>query len=142
MKNIVILFLLFFIISCGTSIQTMLSSIEETVDETYGYTIGNPIRIGYSSPQKSIDYTYEFIDRLRDSSNMPLKLLYRVSVIDTNYKPSFWEKIPKRYGNSGSSAILDRYTLTKNNDRDTVNLFVDIFKEEPLYIPKGLQFVK
>lgn len=122
--------------------MTQFENIKQSNDETYGYQIDNPIKIGYSKPQKSIGYTYEFLSRLRDSSNNPLNIIEKYSTKDPNYEPSFWDKIPKRFDSSISGGMLDCYILTVNNYIDTIKLYFDIYEDKPLFIPKGLTFFK
>ena len=141
-NNLFILTFVFVLISCSTSFLTRLEKIKETNDESYGYDVDNPIRIGYSNPQESIDYTYLFLSSLRDSSNNPLNYIERFSTADPNYEPSFLDKIPKRFDNSISGGILDCYILTMNNDRDTIQLYFDIYNYKQLFIPKGLKFIR
>ncbi len=138
-RNIVLLFLAATIISCGPGFVEQIGNIQSTSDRTYGYTASNPIKIGYFDPQGSIQATYFFLSRLRTPAGKHFKMLYRVSVDDpagTTFR------LPNRFGPPSGGGILDLYVMQAEGSTDTTEFYFDIYREDPLEIPFGLDFAK
>jgi hypothetical protein len=122
--------------------QKDFSKLAVSTDTTYGYSAKNALKLKKGNQGKSLTNSYNFLEGLRTQDNQTLKLLYRSTIDDPNYKePAI--KINNRYTGmpiSGKLGLLDKYVFLTSNKKDTVTLYVDVYNKGDLYIPVGLKY--
>jgi hypothetical protein len=128
----------------GGSFQKLFLSIKPSEDKSYGYTLENPIKIGYySNWEKSTDAALFFLSKLK-KNNHPLRLIMHYSMgRPQNLQPN--NNIPLRFGGQNNlQNIIDRYDLILKgtSDSTTVVLYFDVILKDELQIPIGLEFDK
>jgi hypothetical protein len=129
---------------CPAAVKNPFLTIQPTVDDSYGYSDENPVRIGYYKEiGRNITLCKNYIRSLRTLNGESLEAILRVSVEDPKYDPSYGTFLGlHRRGDIAKGGFLDLYTLVPESGSDTVNLYFDIYHAEPLLIPKGLLFVE
>lgn len=129
--------------SCIVQNPIYFSSLEQSVEENYGYTRDEPVEIKNGTLESSINSSYYFLSRLRTESGDSLTLVGRASVSNPNYKST---GLSNRYTGQpigGGGMLLDKYILTPaNNSSDTIILFINPYTKGEVKIPQGLKFVK
>jgi len=148
MKNIlthIFLWLIFGMLLLFTNTsygQNEFSKLQNSPDSSYGYTAQNALKLKKGNQGKSIAYAYNFLSGLKTHDNQTLKLLFRATVDDPNYKqPAI--KINNRYTGmpiSGKLGLLDKYIFLTSNTKDTIKIFVDVYNKGPLMLPIGLKY--
>lgn len=116
--------LLFFSTWCLA--QPDFSKVPQATDSTYGYTATNPLKLKKGNPQKSIGYSYDFLNILVTRDNKPLKFVQRRTIGNP--------EMSKR------EAQLDKYVFLTHARKDTVTIYVDIYSKGNLRIPLGLKY--
>jgi hypothetical protein len=113
-----------------------------STDSTYGYTDTNPLKMKRGNPGKSIGYSYDFLEGLKTIDDKKLKFVQRVTVDNPNYKRAKVE-LTNRYTGmplSGKGQQLDKYIFLTFEKKDTVTIYVDIYRKGTLKIPMGLKY--
>jgi hypothetical protein len=130
------------VITTWTFGQKDFSRLTQSADSTYGYTENNPLRMKKGSLGKSIGYSYDFLHGLKTSDNQKLKFLQRTTVENPGTRPSKTALTNRYTGSrlSGDGGELDKYLFLTVGRKDTVIIFVDIYKRGDLKIPVGLKF--
>lgn len=107
--------------SCATTNPAaLLAHVEPAEREGYGYTPEDPVRIGFADPQGSIALSRAFLAGLRKDGE-PLAIVGRSSV--------------------GPPPLTDAYTLVTETGRDTLVLYLNVYRRAPLHVPRGLTYV-
>lgn len=92
--------------------QNDFSNLPNSIDSSYGYTAQNPLKLKKGNQEKSINKSYHFLSVLRTQDNQTLKLLFRSSMQDPNYKePDI--RLTNRFSGMpiGKLGILDKYVF-------------------------------
>lgn len=142
MKGKKITVALLFICTCGYG-QGNFSRIATSTDSTYGYTDTNPLKMKKGNFEKSIGYSFDFLQGLKTSDGQKLQFLQRSSVHNPNQKKAQAQS-NNRYSATppaGDGSLLDKYTFLKSAQKDTVTLYIDIYNRGNLKIPMGLKYV-
>src|SRR5688572_12374380 len=139
MKRILILVWLF--ISTCCSGQSNFSRVATSTDSTYGYTDTNPIKMKKGNFEKSIGYSFDFLQGLKTIDNQKLQFLQRSTVENPNYKRT---RVQASNGDtavpaSSEGGSLDKYTFLKSVEKDTVTIYIDLLNKGKLKIPMGLK---
>lgn len=95
-------------------------------DSSYGYVSTNPLPMKRGNRKKSLDYTYQFLARLRTKNDQSLKIVERYCYTDTYIKKKL--------------ILLDEFVLVTSNTNDTIRLFTDIAKKGKLKLPLKLSY--
>jgi hypothetical protein len=139
-----ILIILLILNSGGGKFEKLFLSIKSSENISYGYTPGNPIKIGYYSDwQKNTEAALFFISKLKKDGH-PLRVTMHASFL----RPQNLQKnnnIPLRYGRDNShDLIIDCYELIVKGTADTtiIKLYFDAVLKDELYVPDGLEFDK
>jgi hypothetical protein len=127
--------------SC-VSIPTNFINVQESKDATYGYSIENPISIGfYSTMKKNGDAMYYFLSKLQ-KDGYPLKLTLLASV-EKPGKLMKYEKFPIMVGNQLMyNGLLDLMVLEIKGKEDTasIELYFNLTGQNNVKVPVGLTF--
>jgi hypothetical protein len=122
--------------------QTDFSGISQSTDSTYGYMETNPLRMKKGNVGKSIGYSYDFLQGLRTSDDQKLKFLKRVSIDNPDYRTPR-ASLTNRYTGmpfSGNGGQLDKYVFLTAGKKDTLTIYIDVYKRGDLKIPVGLKY--
>ena len=132
-----LIIILIFIFGCAPSFQSLINQTQTTEDPTYGYSINNPIKIGYYSVPKSIEASHKYISLLRTEEGKSLRLI----MSGTTMAPEGIQKksIPMRFGSNIKSGMLDFYMLVVEGTEDTLKLYFDAYQKGDLAVPVGLR---
>lgn len=143
MKWSISLLLVTILVGC-ISIPKLFSSIRKTEDKSYGYTIENPICIGYYSDWKrNTKAAWYFLSKLQLDGH-PLKLI-RHSSYQRPKNLVMRTTLPMRFGNDdGINNLLDRFDLVIRGTNDTtkVVLYFDVILKGEIKIPFGLTYIE
>jgi hypothetical protein len=135
-KLIVPLFVLlniFIDVSYGQNFAKLPSS----TDSTYGYSAYNPLKLKNGDPGESIGASKKFLKGLKTENDQELIMLGRSGVKDPNFK------VPSGIFESlGKGGILDKYQFLTYETKDTITLYIDIYRKGKLKVPLGLKYVK
>ena len=101
---------------------------ETSTDSTYGYTQGNPIKVGKLSAVNERKY----INSLAGPNDESLKY-YRIGSCCHFKTP---------HALIGGYGLLDKYAVFWENSTDTLILYINVYDEGSLKIPKGLKVRK
>lgn len=141
------LYVLLIIIMTGCVVTNpkFFSETVSTDDPTYGYTPENPVAIKNADLNNSIGSSYYYISRLRTQKGNKLELIQRFSVDNPNYKkPAV--PLTNRYTGQplsyGTGPLLDYYILIPENEKDTINLYINPYLKGEIRVPVGLKFEK
>ena len=104
-----------------TDLVALLAEVTPAERSSYGYTVEDPVRIGHAGFPESIGLAREFLSRLRKDGE-------RLEVVSQSAVGT-----PPRF--------TDRYTVVTESSRDTLNLYVDVYRSAPLQVPEGLSYV-
>ena len=122
--------------------QPDFSEVPESTDSTYGYTDTNPIKLKKGNPERSIGYSYDFLSGLATPDNKGLRFVQRYSV--ENPKNDKGERqLNNRYSGkpmTGKGELLDKYVFVTHEKKDTLTIYVDIYRKGELRIPVGLKY--
>jgi hypothetical protein len=111
--------------------QPDFSDIPVSTDSTYGYTDTNPLKMKKGNPGKSIGYSYDFLSGLTTPDNRSLRFVQRSTVENPkNNEPK----------SNASSQQLDQYIFVTHDKKDTLTIYVDIYRKADLLIPLGLKY--
>ncbi|MEX2231147.1 MAG: hypothetical protein WD824_03230 [Cyclobacteriaceae bacterium] len=129
-------------ISTWSSGQIDFSRVDVSTDSTYGYTDTNPLKMKKGNFEKSIGYSFDFLQGLKTIDNQKLQFLQRSTVENLNYRRA---KVQASNGYtakpvSGDGGSLDKYTFLKSVEKDTVTIYIDIYNKGKLKIPVGLKY--
>ena len=122
--------------------QNDLEKVINSTDSTYGYSVQNPLKHKKGNLQKSIKYVNEFLAGLKTIDNQALIFLSRSTTSDVDYKESAI-KINNRFTNESLNSdivLIDKYDFLTSNTRDTITLFVNVYKKGKLEAPVGLKY--
>lgn len=136
-----LLILAIFLFSC-VSTKEIFTTVEHSEQDSYGYTVDNPILIGhYNHWQKNTDLSYFFLSRLK-KNGIPLQMLMHATVIKPKDQPRKREPIPLRYGTPSSlgGKYLDLFVMVPRGTTDTLKLYFDVEIKGQTKVPKGLEF--
>jgi hypothetical protein len=143
MKWLISLLLVIILVRCEST-PKLFSSIRKTEDRSYGYTIENPICIGYYSDWKrNTKAAWYFLSKLQIDGHS-LRLIRHSSC----QRPKNLETkttLPMRWGNDdGINNLLDRFDLIIRGSNDTtkVVLYFDVILKGEIKIPLGLTYVE
>lgn len=101
---------------------------ETTTDKTYGYTQGNPVKVGGVTTKEGPVNERRFLNALFGPGDKKMTY-YRVG----SCCPFTTDK---GFSNIG---MLDRYRLAEIGSKDSVDIFINMYDEGNLYVPVGLQ---
>ncbi len=130
---------------CVIKNQKFFSTVDPSLDPTYGYTAENPVTIKNADLGSSIESSYYFLSRLRTSEGNKLKLIIRYSIGNPNYKKPPIALVNRFTGeplNYGTGPLLDKYILKPENELDTIKIYINPYLKGIVKIPKGLKFEK
>ncbi|MEX1239250.1 MAG: hypothetical protein WEB30_06020 [Cyclobacteriaceae bacterium] len=132
----------FIFIPTWTFAQTDFSRTAVSIDSTYGYTDTNPLRMKIGNVGKSIGYSYDFLHGLTTHDDQKLKFVQRTTVDNPNYKRSRTQLTNPDTEMSlrPKGSELDRYIFFTSKEKDTVTIYVDVYRKGTLKIPIGLKF--
>jgi hypothetical protein len=125
-----------------TSTRNIFSSLEKSDEDSYGYSINNPILIGeFSNWQKNVDLTQFYLSKLTYNQK-PLQYILHATVKKPGNQAVKKEYIPVRFGVSGSlgGKFLDLYVVVLKGTTDTLKLYFDEEINGILKVPKGFEF--
>jgi len=140
MKKLLLIFILF-LISCAST-KVVITTLETSDNDTYGYTAGNPILIGlYNDWQKNADLSFNFLSKL-SYNKRPLQLILHATVEKPLDQPRKKKSIPLRFGipTSLGGIFLDLYVVVPKGTTDTLKLYFDEEIKGDLKIPKGFEY--
>lgn len=122
----------FILFTSWTCAPRDFSAMTVSMDSTYGYTDTNPLRMKKGNFGESIGYSYDFLTGLSTTDNQTLKFIRRHTVDNPLYE------------NSGTADAdrdeLDKYVFVTSKERDTVTIYVDVYRRGDLRIPVGLKY--
>ena len=124
------------------STNKLLTSIEHSEHDNYGYSIENPILIGhFNSWQKNTEVALLYLSKLMYTKK-PLQLVLHATVEKPSDQPRTRKSLPLRYGTPSSlgGEFLDLYVMVPKGTTDTLNLYFDFEIKGEIKIPKGLEF--
>ena len=124
------------------STSKMLSTVEKASNDSYGYSVENPILMGqYHHWQKNTNLAHMYLSKLK-YERKPLKLIAHATVKKPENQPRKNKSLPLRYGTPASLGgdFLDLYILVPRGTKDTLNLYIDVEIEGEIKIPKGFEF--
>ena len=132
------------IMGCSKAVKDPFAGMEQAVDDQYGYTAENPVRIGYYKDfGDNIALCKYYLFCLRTIDGERLLVLDRVSVDDPKYDPSHGGFLGLHSrGEPAVGGILDEYTLVTESGKDSLQIYFDIYHNEPLAVPKGMTFAE
>lgn len=130
-------------ISNVTSNQEFFSDVEQTTDESYGFTAENPVTIKNADLNSSIGSSYYYLSQIRTENGNRLHLINRFSINNPNYqKPAI--ALQNRYTgeslNNGTGSFLDIYILKPESESDTLKIYINPYLKGTVKIPVGLKF--
>jgi hypothetical protein len=140
MKKLALLSLVF-LLSCASSTK-LFTSIQNSNDATYGYSVNNPILIGhYSSWQKNTELAYIYLSKLNKNGH-PLKMILHATVEKPEDQPRKRKSIPNLYRTPTSMGgiFLSKWIMVPQGTTDTLALFFDVEIEGVLKVPVDLTF--
>lgn len=143
MKWIISLLLLIISVGCA-SIPKLFLSLHNNEEKSYGYTIENPICIGYYSDwAKSTKAAWYFLSKLqKDGHSLRLVRHYSYprpkSLQSKSTEPLRWGSEPN------TDNLLDRFDLVLRGSTDTtiVVLYFDVILKGEIKVPLGLKYVE
>ena len=143
-KTICLTVLISVMFGCASQLANISWDLKPASRDGYGFTAGDPIRIGYSKDiRNNIDLCQSYIASLRTLDQQPLRAISRASVDDPKNKPDQprgFLGMPLRSG-VPKGGILDLYVLIPESGTDTFRLYFDIYHKDTLLVPRGLNFV-
>jgi hypothetical protein len=131
--------------SCAISNPKFFANPTNTDDQSYGYTVKNPITIKNSDLNNSIGSSYYFLSRLRTEKGNKLQLVQRYSVDNPAYKKpalSLTHRFTGQPLSYGTGPLLDYYILVPENETDTIKLYINPYLKGEVRIPFSLKFEK
>lgn len=135
--------MLFFVLCTGCiSTNKLLTSLEHSEHDNYGYSIENPILIGhFSSWQKNTDVALLYLSKLMYNEKT-LQFVLHATVKKPSDQPRKRKSLPLLYGTPSSlgGEFLDLYLMVPRGTTDTLNLYFDVEIKGETKIPKGLVF--
>ena len=129
------------LIGCASSTE-LFTSVQNSDDDSYGYSIDNPILIGqYSNWQKNTELAYFYLSKL-NKDGKPLKMLAHYTVNKPEDQPRKKESMPRLYGTGPSMGgiFLDKWTMIPEGTNDTIDLYFDVEIKGAIKVPIGLTF--
>jgi hypothetical protein len=111
--------------------QTDFSDIPVSTDSTYGYTDTNPLKMKRGNPGKSIGYSYDFLSGLTTLDNKGLRFVQRSTVENPENNEA---------KSNASNRQLDKYIFVTHDKKDTLTIYVDIYRKADLLVPLGLKY--
>ena len=138
MKKVLTLALIF--ISTWTFGQKDFLRLSESEDSTYGYTDMNPLKMKSGNLGKSIGYSYDFLQGLTTHDDQKLRFVQRITVDNPNYKRSRTTSSDAEMPPGPKGSQLDKYIFFTSEKKDTVTIYVDVYRKGRLKIPMGLKF--
>src|ERR1035437_6674687 len=130
-----------FLVGC-VSTKNLFSSLGNSQDDNYGYSVNNPILIGeYSNWQKNAELTFFYLSKLTYDKK-PLQYILHATVEKPDNQPRKKESLPLRFGvpSSLGGKFLDLYVVVPHGTTDTLKLYFDEEIKGSLKIPKGFEF--
>ncbi len=123
------------------------STLTKAIDQSYGYSLDNPLKMKRGNAGKSYDYFMAFLDRLTTEDGQKLVMLDHKTLKDADYvKPNLLIRDYQRgvfkksvYGVSG---LIERYRFVSETSKDTITLFVDFNSRDALQVPDKLKLKK
>jgi hypothetical protein len=100
---------------------------DTTSDATYGYTKGNPVNVGGIHESMGPQNQRRFLNALLGPQGEPVSY-YRAGSCCGFKTPN---------GLIGDMGLLDRYRVTWEGARDTVDIYLNLYDKGNLYIPVG-----
>lgn len=125
---VLILFIIYLFLSfnsCTVENHKLFSNALSTSDSTYGYTPMNPLLIKNGDMNSSMESENYFLRRLTTVNNERLIFVRRGSFINPNGKVK---------------QIMDEYTFVVENTKDTIRLYVNVYKKGIINVPMGLKY--
>jgi hypothetical protein len=136
-----LLLIALFLTGC-ISPKKIFTSIEYSKEDSYGYTIENPILMGqFKNWQKNADLTCSYLSKL-SYKNKSLKLVLHAIIKKPLDQNAIGGTISLRNRSSISinGKFLDLYKLIPRGTSDTLNLYFDQEKNGDIKTPKALEF--
>ncbi len=128
---------LFILLTSWSSAQRDFSAMGVATDSTYGYTDTNPLRMKKGNFGESIGYSYDFLTGLSTTDDQTLKFVQRHTVDNPQYGDS---GAPGASGAQKNRDELDKDIFVTSREKDTVTIYVDIYRRGDLRIPVGLKY--
>jgi len=139
--------------NCTTTSQMYLQSAKYTNDDSYGYSISNPIILKYSKSFGNKKIIEEYISRLfinlikKDFTSGATEYTSMLIITERetiNIQKSDAKQVDKEIINDKSSRSVDsleRYKITSENGEKTFTLYFKLVKNKRrLYIPCGFGY--
>lgn len=130
--------LFFLVISSAVNCQK--NKILPADNDTYGYTVSNPLRLKKGGITKSLQYSSKFIKCLKKEDGQKLELVKDSSFLNPYHKPVFFDGGKNGIKYEGKYRMIDQYVFVSSVTRDTITIYVDIYESKPLFIPMGLKY--
>lgn len=130
---------LFFLVICS-AVYCQKNKILPADDDTYGYTVSNPLRLKKGGVSKSLQYSLEFLKCLKTEDDQKLELVKDTSFLNPYYKPVVFDGGRNGIKYEGKYRMIDQYIFVSSVTRDTITIYVDIYESKPLFIPMGLKY--
>lgn len=127
--------------SCTTT-KELFSTLENSADDTYGYSVNNPILIGvHSNWQRNAELSLIYLSKLT-YNDRPLQCILHATVEKPANQPRKRKSIPLIYGvpTSLGGMFLDKYLVVPRGTKDTIALYFDEEIKGTLKVPKGFGF--
>ena len=137
------------------SLAQQFDALQNSTDNTYGYTPENPLKLKKGQPAKSTGYAIEFLAALETEDGQPLTLIKTSLVSDPRYdepiKKIDYGALTVASGNLSplhaavpidnlvTKGILQEYVFKTEDNKNTIHLYIDIYHKDDLQIPSGLR---
>jgi hypothetical protein len=121
--------------------QPEFSKLTLSKDSSYGYTHLNPVKVKKGNYNRSINYSLEFLSKLRTDDNQKLEMVSHFSVHNPKH-PRPRAHMTNRYAGTpvtGRFGSLDAYKMVTSEKRDTLIIYFDIHRKGDMKVPKGLK---
>lgn len=127
---------------CITPNHKYFAGMLNSTDQTYGYTMENPVLIKNADLDHSIGSSYYYLQHLRSGKGNKLVLLKRSAVFNPAYKKPGVELVNRYTGMpiNSESPVIDLYFLKAEYEPDTVKIYINPYKKGKVSIPVGLTF--
>lgn len=149
MRSILYVLLIMFLVACGSQKTASSSSTldtlsdgkypqilaneyaflikKSTTDKTYGFQPANAIKVGGSSSGEGPTNERRFLNALAGPNGEPMSYSRSGSCCPQ----------PSKNAMFGDFAMLDKYKIWFEGRKDTVNLYINMYDSEELFIPVG-----
>lgn len=148
MRNLVLLFLIFFLCACGTTQKTTQKKqktvtplldqqtfllTDVSMDETYGYSPKNPVEVGGAADKQGPINERRFLNALAGPNGERVTYYRQGSCC-----PIESDSDPFGFG----QVMLDNYRVTWVGSNDTVSIYINMYDSGVIKAPKGFTIKK